>query len=87
MDNITLIGTVAATCTTMAFVPQVIKAHRTRHVRDLSMSMFIIFSFGVASWFVYGILTESAPIIIANVVTFCMSVYILYLKIRYGREK
>jgi MtN3 and saliva related transmembrane protein len=84
VDNITLIGTIAATCTTIAFLPQVIKTHRTRHVRDLSLPMYVIFTFGVMLWFAYGIMTDSMPIIAANLITFVLCLYILYLKLKYN---
>ncbi len=83
MDNITLVGTIAAVCTTVAFLPQVIRIYRTRHARDLSFTTYVIFSAGVACWLFYGILVKSAPIIIANAITFVLSVYILAMKIRY----
>ena len=83
MDSINLIGTIAAACTTMAFFPQVIKAFRTKHAKDLSLPMYIIFSFGVISWIIYGFLTRSMPIIIANIVTFILCIFILSMKVKY----
>ena len=85
MDIVTLIGTVAGFCTTVSFLPQMIKIHRTKSVHDLSLLMFIIFAFGVSSWLVYGILTKSAPIIAANCVTLLFAAYILFMKIKYGK--
>lgn len=85
MDSITLIGTVAGFCTTLSFLPQMIKIHRTKSAHDLSLGMFIIFAFGVATWLVYGLLTGSAPIIAANCVTLLFCTYILLMKIKYGK--
>jgi len=55
------VGIVAATLTTVAFVPQALKTWRSRHARDLSLGMFLLFTLGV--------LIGSWPIIIANSVT------------------
>ena len=85
IDSVTLIGTIAGFCTTISFLPQMIKIHRTKSVHDLSLLMFIIFAFGVSSWLCYGILTDSAPIIAANCVTLLFSAYILFMKIKYGK--
>jgi MtN3 and saliva related transmembrane protein len=85
MDTITLIGTIAGFCTTVSFLPQVIKIYRTKSVHDLSLFMFIIFAVGVASWLVYGFLTDSVPIIVANCVTFIFCGFILFMKIKYSR--
>lgn len=84
MDIATLIGTVAGFCTTVSFLPQMIKIHRTKSARDLSIFMFIIFALGVVCWLVYGILTRSAPIIAANCITLLFCAYILFMKVKYG---
>lgn len=83
MDRIILVGTIAAICTTISFLPQVIKIYRTKHVRDLSLSMYILFSFGVLCWLFYGILLKSIPVIVANAITLVLSIYILLMKIKY----
>ena len=85
VDKITLIGSIAGFCTTVSFLPQMIKIHRTKSARDLSISMFIIFAFGVVSWLAYGILTGSVPIIAANCVTLLFCAYILSMKVKYGK--
>lgn len=87
MDKVTLVGTIAGFCTTVSFLPQVIKIYRTKSVHDLSLLMFVIFAIGVICWLVYGVLTHSVPIIIANSVTLLLSGYILFMKIRYARPE
>ena len=84
METTTLIGTIAACLTTAAFLPQVIKAHTTRQVKDLSLSMFVALTFGLSLWIAYGILTSSLPVIAANSITLLLSFYIIYMKLKYG---
>ncbi|MEW6444934.1 MAG: SemiSWEET transporter [Pseudomonadota bacterium] len=84
MELSDLIGSVAATLTTIAFVPQAIKTWRSRHARDLSLSMFLIFTLGVVFWLAYGLLIGAWPIIIANTITTALSGSILFFKLRYG---
>ena len=84
MDLIFLIGSAAAVLTTVSFLPQVIKAHTSRHTKDLSLMMFVLFSLGLALWTIYGIALRSAPVIAANTVTLSLSLYLIYLKVRYG---
>ena len=76
------IGYIAAVCTTIAYVPQVIKVHKTKKTNDISAGMFILISTGVLLWLIYGIIIASMPIIIANSVTFIFSVYIFIMKIK-----
>jgi MtN3 and saliva related transmembrane protein len=45
--------------------------------------MFLIFSVGTFTWLVYGVLVHSAPMWIANGVTFALSMSILGLKLRF----
>ncbi|MEW6764590.1 MAG: SemiSWEET transporter [Pseudomonadota bacterium] len=84
MELSDLIGSVAATLTTIAFVPQAVKTWRSRHARDLSLSMFLIFTLGVVFWLAYGLLIGAWPIIIANTITTALSGSILFFKLRYG---
>jgi len=77
------IGLVAAICTTVSFLPQLVRVWRRKSASDISLSMFLLFSAGVFLWLVYGIGIGSAPVIAANVVTLALALAILVLKIRY----
>ena len=81
---ITLIGLAAAFCTTVAFLPQVIKTWRTRSTKDISLAMFLVFTTGIFLWLVYGVIIRDVPLITANGITFVLSATILYLKLRHG---
>ena len=80
-----LIGILAATLTTAAFVPQVLQTWRTRDVSGISLGMYSAFTAGVALWLVYGVLVNAWPVIIANVITTTLASVVLVLKIRYGK--
>jgi MtN3 and saliva related transmembrane protein len=84
MDYITIIGFVAAFCTTISFLPQVIKTIRTKQTKDLSLLMYSVLCFGMFMWLIYGILESSMPLILANSISFVLSVTVLIMKIRYG---
>lgn len=82
-----IIGAIAATLTTVSFIPQVVRIIRTKHTQDISLSMYIIFTIGVALWLVYGIILGKLPIIVANVVTLLLTGIILYFKLMDEVEK
>ena len=84
MNYITIIGLVAAACTTTAFFPQILQVYRTKQTRDLSLPTFILLTTGIFLWLVYGILLESLPIILANFITLIGCFYIVIMKIKYG---
>ena len=84
MNYITIIGLVAAACTTIAFFPQILQVYRTKRTRDLSLPTFILLTTGIFLWLIYGILLESLPIILANSITLIGCFYIVIMKIKYG---
>ena len=84
-STIQLLGLIAGTCTTIAFLPQVIKTWKSRSAKDLSLGMFSIFSLGVLLWMVYGFLVQDVPVIAANVVTLMLACTLLVFKLRYNK--
>jgi MtN3 and saliva related transmembrane protein len=78
----TCIGAIAAVCTTVAFVPQVIKSWRTRDLSGISLPMYTIFTLGVILWLVYGLLIGDWPVIIANAITALLAGVVLLLKLK-----
>jgi MtN3 and saliva related transmembrane protein len=84
MNTVDWIGSVAATLTTTAFIPQALKVWHTRHTADISLGMYAMFTLGVASWLAYGLLLEAWPIIIANSITLVLAGAVLVMKIRFG---
>ena len=80
------IGFVAASLTTAAFVPQLIRVMRLRSAREISLGTFVMFSVGVFMWLMYGIYTGSRPVIASNLVTLVLSVSILILKLKYDLD-
>lgn len=79
----TAIGFMAATLTTVAFIPQVIKVLHTRSARDVSVGMYALFTAGVALWLGYGLLIGSWPVIAANGITLILAGAVLVMKIRF----
>jgi MtN3 and saliva related transmembrane protein len=83
---INAVGMVAAFCTTVALVPQLVRIWRLRSAREISLNMFVLFSVGVTLWLFYGIEIRSLPVILANAVTLIFSLAILGLKLHFDRE-
>lgn len=83
MSFILILGLTAATLTTIAFIPQVIKTWKTKSAEDLSLGMYSIFCTGVLLWLIYGILIEDIPVIAANTVTLILALTILFFKFFY----
>jgi MtN3 and saliva related transmembrane protein len=83
MNSIQILGLLAGFCTTIAFLPQVVKTWKTRSAKDLSLGMFSFFCFGVLLWLVYGILVKDIPVIAANMITLMLASTLLFFKLRF----
>lgn len=82
---IEVIGGVAAVCTTVAFVPQLVRVWKLRRAEEISGAFFLLFTVGISIWLVYGIFIDSWPIIVANSVTIVIAGAILFLKFKWDR--
>ena len=82
----TLVGSIAACCTTGAFVPQVVRVWRLKHAQEISSTTFTVFAVGTFTWLLYGLQIGSIPVIAANAITFALALSILALKLSFDRR-
>ena len=75
-----IFGFAAATLSTIAFLPQVIKTWKTRSAKDVSYALLLTFSTGCFCWVVYGVQTDAKPVMIANAFTLTLNLAILAMK-------
>lgn len=80
---VSAIGFLAALCSVVSFVPQVIKIWRERDATNVSYRMYVITVTGFSLWLLYGILLGAWPIIVANGLCLALSATILALKLRF----
>ena len=84
--NIEFFGYFAAILTTTAFLPQLIKTLNTKKAEDVSLITLIMFICGVGSWIIYGYKISSKPILIANIITLLLNLFILISKLYYSKQ-
>ena len=84
--NTEFFGYFAAILTTAAFLPQLIKTLKTKKADDVSLVTLIMFISGLGSWIIYGYAISSFPILIANIITFILNLFILISKIYYSKK-
>ena len=90
MSTATLIGLLAGTLTTAAWLPQVVRAFRTKSTRDFSWSWFAMFGTGVAIWLIYGLAAAAPAVIVTNALTFLLVLGLCLLKLVHdgaGRQR
>ena len=86
MELDTIVGSLAAFCTTVSNVPQLKKCWETDSAGDLSLRMLVILATGVALWIGYGVLKSDLVIVAANAVSLLLLLGILSFKVREQRR-
>ncbi len=85
--NLEYIGIMAAILTTSGFVPQVYKTLKTREVKGISLSMYLVLFVGMVFWLIYGIKINSFSIILANIVSGLLVLMQIIAKIIYSKRE
>ena len=87
LDSVEVLGLVAAVFTTLGFLPQVVKTWRTKNVRALSLSMYLVLFTGMFLWLIYGIYKDSLALIVANVFSCVLTLSIIVFILKYKNRK
>ena len=82
-----ILGYTAGAITSLTFLPQVVKTWKEKSAKDVSLLMFIIAAVNEAMWIGYGILKNDWVIILTNSVIICLSLVMIFLKLRYGKKE
>jgi len=77
-----LLGLIAAFFTTFAFAPQAIKTIKTRNTHGISVAMYVMFTFGVLLWAVYGYIKSDIAIMLANITVFLLALPVLWVALK-----
>lgn len=86
MTVTTLLGLLAGTLTSVAAIPQVVRAFRTKRVRDISIWQPLILVAGLFLWLGYGLLLGDFPLIAANIVSIICNGAVIVMKMSYGGD-
>jgi MtN3 and saliva related transmembrane protein len=87
MSLVTLIGSLAALCSTTSFVPQAWKIIRTRDTSSLSARMYAVTVTGFSLWLAYGVMLGAWPLIVTNAICLALSAFILMMRVLPQRKK
>ena len=84
MEWHTFEGYLAASLTTLSFLPQAIKVITTRNTQGISLLMYLMFVCGLVMWLAYGLLIGDTAVSLANLLTLLFALPILVIKYRTG---
>jgi MtN3 and saliva related transmembrane protein len=71
----------------LGYYPQAWKVFKTKSAKDISISSFVIFSIGTASWLCYGLYLHDFTIILSFALGVVGSWTILILSLWYRRKR
>jgi MtN3 and saliva related transmembrane protein len=81
------LGIAAGLLTTFAIVPQIIRVYKLKSAREISFLYNTAMLLGVIVWLVYGIVLGLFPLIIWNSIGIFLNGWLLFTKVKYGRDK
>jgi MtN3 and saliva related transmembrane protein len=82
--TVTELGLLAGAITSLAGVPQVMRAWRTKSVEDISIWQPVLLTVGMSLWLLYGVLIGDLPLMAANAFSLVCYILLIILKVRYG---
>ena len=81
-----LTGLLAATLTTIAFIPQALKVWKAKPhpAKDVSRLTFWLLTFGFAIWLAYGIWLKSLAVALSNAIALPFAIAVVIYKEKNG---
>jgi len=78
------LGYVAGMVTVASFLPQVVRAWRTRQTRDLSLASLALLITAGSMWILYGALSRDWPVVATNGGMVGLLVLLAAAKVKHG---
>ena len=80
------IGLLGGTLSCITFVPQIFKTWKSKSVKDISVSSFLIVVSSTIVWIFYGILINSISVLLTNIVVFFTAIIMLWMKWKFSEK-
>ncbi len=71
----------------LSLLPEVMKALKTHHLRDVSWGMLALLLACSSTWTVYGLLSQKYAVALDSLFNICMELTLMYLKRAYEKGK
>ena len=82
---VSIIGTIAGILVLLSFIPQIMKAYKTKKMFDVSAHLMILIASGMFLWVIYGFIKSDPVIIGTNAAGFALNITLLVMKLRYDK--
>lgn len=87
METWTIFGLMAGMLTTVGYIPQIVKGYQTKRMNDISLTMPVLLSIGMALWFYYGMVLQDLPIMLWNFIAVCLNLVVILMILRYRQRQ
>lgn len=87
MDNLELLGYIATCFSAISLLPEVLKALKTHHLRDLAWGMLALMIVSSSLWMIYGYAKGVTPLVISAGMNLLFELFLVGLKLHYSKSK
>lgn len=84
--NPEILGLIGGFLTCVTFLPQIYKTWKSKSVKDISVSMFLIVVLGDLVWLYYGYLIHSLSIMLTNAIVGISALVMIWMKWKYTEK-
>lgn len=84
--TIEIIGFAAAVLGSISLIPEITKALKTHHLKDVAWGMLILSAFSGICWIAYGLHIQSYPILLSDTLHLSCVGLLIFLKIHYQND-
>lgn len=86
MTPLDILGLSASFFTTASFLPQMWQVWKTKDVSGISLPTYMIITFGLLLWLIYGIMKHDLPITVANAIMVFLTGGIAVMKVKFEKK-
>ena len=81
MDIANIVGSIAAVCMVLGYMPQAIYTLRTHHTDGIALPTFLLMGLGGLFFIIQGFMTDNWPLVITNFITTTSSMIVFGIKL------
>ncbi len=86
MDNLEIIGYLATLFGATQLIPEILKALKTHHLRDVSWAMLLLMIISSVLWIIYGVAKQTTPLAISSSLNLIFEIVLTVLKFHYHKN-
>lgn len=86
MQLVDIIGVGAMLGSTSALIPQIIKIHKSKSAKDVSLLSAINFFVSAVLWVIYGLMVNAWSVWLTNIFVACFALVLLRLKLAFNHQ-